>query len=52
VLLGAGALIAFTRRRPVESTPLSPDEERRLADLLQSETVRPDPDASAPHDGR
>jgi len=52
VLLGAAALIAFSRRKPVESTPLSPDEERRLADLLQSETVRPDPAASAPHDGR
>ena len=52
VLLGAAALIAFGRRKTVESTPLSPDEERRLADLLQSETVRPDPDATAPHDGR
>ncbi|ADL00196.1 cytochrome c-type biogenesis protein [Brevundimonas subvibrioides] len=52
VLLGAAALIAFGRRKAVESAPLSPDEERRLADLLQSETVRPDPDATAPHDGR
>ena len=51
-LLGGVALFAFARRRPVETAPLSPDEERRLADLLQSETVRPDPDASAPHDGR
>jgi len=52
VLAGAAALIAFLRRRPAATAPLSPDEERRLADLLQSETVRPDPDASAPHDGR
>nr|WP_209321525.1 cytochrome c-type biogenesis protein [Brevundimonas sp. AJA228-03] len=52
VVLGGLALIAFTRRQTVESPPLSPDEERRLADLLQTETVRPDPDASAPHDGR
>ena len=50
--LGVIALALFARRRPVETAPLSPDEERRLADLLQTETVRPDPDASAPHDGR
>jgi cytochrome c-type biogenesis protein CcmH len=52
VLVGGAALIAFLRRHPAATAPLSPDEERRLADLLQSETVRPDPDASAPHDGR
>ena len=52
VVLGAVALFAFARRKPLETAPLSPDEERRLADLLQSETVRPDPDASPPHDGR
>ena len=52
VVLGGLALLVFARRKPVETAPLSPDEERRLADLLQSETVRPDPDASAPHDGR
>lgn len=52
VVLGGLTLIAFGRRRREESAPLSPDEERRLADLLQTETVRPDPDASAPHDGR
>jgi cytochrome c-type biogenesis protein CcmH len=52
VLAGGAALIAFLRRRPAATAPLSPDEERRLADLLQSETVRPDPDAPAPHDGR
>ncbi len=51
VLAGAAALLAFLRRRPAMTAPLSPDEERRLADLLQSETVRPDPDASAPHEG-
>ena len=50
--LGGVALFGFARRKAVETAPLSPDEERRLADLLQSETVRPDPDASAPHDGR
>lgn len=52
VVLGGLALVLMGRRRPVETAPLSPDEERRLADLLQSETVRPDPDASPPHDGR
>lgn len=51
-LLGAGGLFAFARRKPADTAPLSPDEERRLADLLQTETVRPDPDASTPHDGR
>ena len=51
-VLGAVALFVFARRKLVETAPLSPDEERRLADLLQTETVRPDPDASAPHDGR
>ena len=52
VVLSTAALFVFARRRPAETAPLSPEEERRLADLLQSETVRPDPDASAPHDGR
>ena len=52
VLAGGGALLVFARRKPAETTPLSPEEERRLADLLQTEMVRPDPDASAPHDGR
>lgn len=52
IVLGAVALFVFARRKSEETAPLSPDEERRLADLLQSETVRPDPDASAPHDGR
>ena len=52
VLAGAGAIVAFMRRRPPATAPLSPDEERRLADLLQTETVRPDPDASPPQDGR
>ena len=52
VFAGIAALVVFGRRKPQETEPLSPDEERRLADLLQSETVRPDPDASAPHDGR
>lgn len=52
IVFGAAALFVFARRKAEETAPLSPDEERRLADLLQSETVRPDPDASAPHDGR
>ncbi len=52
VVLGGAALFLLGRRKPAEVAPLSPEEERRLAELLQSETVRPDPDASAPHDGR
>ncbi len=52
VLIGGGTLVLLSRRKPIEVTPLSADEERRLADLLQAETVRPDPDASTPHDGR
>ncbi len=51
-LLGIAGMLAYVRRKPAETTPLSPDEERRLAELLRSETLRPDPDASAPHDGR
>ena len=52
VVLGAVALFAFARRKPPETEPLSADEERRLADRLQSVTDGPDPDASPPHDGR
>ena len=49
---GAVLLGLMRRRRPAAVPPLSPEEERRLADLLHSERVRPDPDASAPHDRR
>lgn len=52
VLLGLAGLFVMARRGNVETAPLSPDEERRLADLLGSERLRRDPDASAPHDGR
>lgn len=53
LLLAVGAgLFAAARRRPPEPTPLSPDEEARLADVLRSDRFRPDPDASTPHDGR
>ena len=52
VFAGGAALVLFARRRPQETVPLSSEEERRLADLIASETVRPDPDASPPHDGR
>ncbi|AQR61000.1 cytochrome C biogenesis protein [Brevundimonas sp. LM2] len=52
VMLGGLALIVMARRRPVEAAPLSSDEEARLADLLRSDRLRPDPDARAPHDGR
>ena len=53
VALLALIALAFRARKPRSVTPpLSPEEERRLADLLQSETVRPSPDATSPHDGR
>ena len=50
VLLAGGAFIAFSfRKKPVE-TPLSPDEERRLAELVRPDAGRPDPDATSSHD--
>lgn len=50
VLLAGGAFIARSmRKKPVE-TPLSPDEERRLAELVHADPVRPDPDATSSHD--
>ena len=51
-LLGAIGLMVFARRNKTATAPLSPDEEARLAEVLQTETVRPDPDANTPHDGR
>lgn len=45
-------LIGRARRRPAEAEPLSPEEQRRLDDLLQNETLRREADASSPHDGR
>ena len=53
LVLGAGAILAAVARRSRPTIPpLSPDEERRLADLLHKGEARPDPDASSPHDGR
>lgn len=52
VLGVGGALLALGLRRQPATAPLSPDEERRLAELVQTERLRPDPDASSPHDGR
>ena len=50
ILLAGGAFIVLSfRRKPVE-TPLSPDEERRLAELVRPDAVRPDPDATSSHD--
>ena len=39
-------------RGAVEAQPLSPDEERRLQDILANEKLRRDLDATSPHDGR
>ena len=53
LVLGVGAVLALlARRRRPATPPLSPDEERRLAELLLDGEVRPDTDASSPHDGR
>ncbi|RZJ95541.1 MAG: cytochrome c-type biogenesis protein CcmH [Brevundimonas sp.] len=51
VLLAVGvAFVAFARRRRVEVSPLSPDEEARLADILARQQLRRDPDAKPSDD--
>lgn len=52
VLGGGGLLLIMSRRRAVETAALTPDEERRLGEVLQSDRSRRDADASSPHDGR
>lgn len=53
LVAGAGALLlAMARRRRPVAEPLSTEEEARLAEVLENETLRPDPDASSPHEGR
>jgi cytochrome c-type biogenesis protein CcmH len=45
--------LALRARRPTpEAAPLSPDEERRLDEVLRNEKLRRDLDATSPHDGR
>lgn len=51
ILLAVGAgLAAWSRRRKAETTPLSPDEEARLADILANGALRRDPDAKPSDD--
>jgi len=50
LLAVAAALIALARRRKMEISPLSPDEEARLADILAGEQLRRDPDAKPSDD--
>ena len=50
VVVGGAAMLVTARRRRIEPEPLSPVEEARLAELLQSDDVRRDPAATAPHD--
>jgi cytochrome c-type biogenesis protein CcmH len=50
VLLAGGAFAALAFRKKPATAPLSPDEERRLEELLQPEGVRPDPAATSSHD--
>lgn len=52
LLLAAAVLALRARRRPVEAAPLTPEEERRLDEVLRNEKLRRDPDATSPHDGR
>lgn len=52
LLLAAAVLALRARRRPVEAGPLTPEEERRLDEVLRNEKLRRDPDATSPHDGR
>ena len=51
IVLGVGGvLLAMGLRRRTATVPLSPDEEIRLAALLQRDDIRPDADASSSHD--
>nr|WP_295238691.1 cytochrome c-type biogenesis protein [uncultured Brevundimonas sp.] len=52
VLAAIAILMLRARRRPVEAVPLTPEEERRLDEVLRNEKLRRDPDATSPHDGR
>ncbi|WP_244999574.1 cytochrome c-type biogenesis protein [Brevundimonas nasdae] len=52
IALAALILVLRSRRRAVETTPLSPEEEARLDEVLRNEKLRRDPDATSPHDGR
>ena len=52
VLLAVAVLALRALRRPVEAVPLTPEEERRLDEVLRNEKLRRDPDATSPHDGR
>lgn len=49
LLAVAAGLFAVSRRRRPETPPLSPEEEARLAGILSSSDVRPDP-AAKPSD--
>ena len=51
IVLGVGGvLLVLALGRRTATTPLSAEEEARLAALLQAEDIRPDPDASSSHD--
>lgn len=60
ILVGAGLLWSSARRGRARTAPLSDVEEAELAQMLAvdqalddaNETIRRDPDASSPHDGR
>ncbi|KAK0360443.1 hypothetical protein LTR94_027280, partial [Friedmanniomyces endolithicus] len=51
ILLAGLVLVRRSRGRNAETSPLSPDEERQLQEVLANEKLRRDPDATSPHDG-
>lgn len=50
ILLAGATFAVLARRKKPVTAPLSAEEERRLAELVHSELVRPDPDATSSHD--
>jgi cytochrome c-type biogenesis protein CcmH len=52
VLLIGAVFLLRSRRASTPEAPLSPAEEAELAELLASGDLRPDPDATSPHDRR
>nr|WP_314437688.1 cytochrome c-type biogenesis protein [uncultured Brevundimonas sp.] len=52
VISAATVMMLRSRRRAVETPPLSLEEEARLDEVLRNEKLRRDPDATSPHDGR
>ena len=52
ILAGAAFLAVRMRRRFPETAPLTPEEERALAEAVQTATLSPDSAEASPDDGR